>query len=31
MRRKNTQINKIRNEKWEITTKTKEIKGIITD
>jgi hypothetical protein len=31
MRRENTQINKIRNEKGEITTNTKEIQGIIRD
>jgi hypothetical protein len=29
MRRGKTQINKISNEKWEITTNTKEIQGII--
>jgi hypothetical protein len=29
MRRKKTQLNKIRNEKWEITTNTKEIQEII--
>jgi uncharacterized protein YhaN len=29
MRRKKTQINKIRNEKGAITTNTKEIQGII--
>jgi hypothetical protein len=29
--RENTQINKIRNEKGEITTNTKEIQGIIRD
>jgi hypothetical protein len=28
-RRKNTQINKIRNEKWDITTNTNEIQRII--
>jgi hypothetical protein len=31
MRREKTQISKIRNEKGEIKTKTKEIQGIITD
>jgi hypothetical protein len=31
MRREKTQISKIRNEKEEITTNTKEIQGIITD
>jgi hypothetical protein len=31
MRRDKTQINKIRNEKGEITTNTKEIQGIIRD
>jgi hypothetical protein len=31
MRREITQINKIRNEKGEITTNTKEIQGIIRD
>jgi hypothetical protein len=31
MRRKMTQINKIRNGKGEITVKTKEIQGIIRD
>jgi hypothetical protein len=31
MRREKTQINKIRNEKGEITTNTKEIQGIIRD
>jgi hypothetical protein len=31
MRREKTQINKIRNEKEEITTNTKEIQGIIRD
>jgi hypothetical protein len=31
MRMKKTQINKIRNEKVEITTNTKEIEGIIKD
>jgi hypothetical protein len=31
MRKEKTQISKIRNEKWEITTNTKEIQGIITD
>jgi hypothetical protein len=31
MRMKKTQINKIRNEKMEITTNTKEIEGIIKD
>jgi hypothetical protein len=31
MRRKNTQISKIRNEKGEITKNTKEIQGIIRD
>jgi hypothetical protein len=31
MRRKKTQISKIRNEKGEITTKTKEIQKIIRD
>jgi hypothetical protein len=31
MRRENTQISKIRNEKGEITTNTKEIQGIIRD
>jgi hypothetical protein len=30
-RRKNTQINKIRNVKGEITTNTKKIQGIIRD
>jgi hypothetical protein len=30
MRREKTQINKIRNEKGEITTNTKEIQKIIT-
>jgi hypothetical protein len=30
MRREKTQINKIRNEKGEITTKTTEIHGIIS-
>jgi hypothetical protein len=30
-RRKKTHISKIRNEKWEITTNTKEIQGIIRD
>jgi hypothetical protein len=29
MRKEKTQINKIRNEKWEITTNTKEIQEII--
>jgi hypothetical protein len=29
--RKKTQINKIRNEKGDITTNTKEIQGIIRD
>jgi hypothetical protein len=31
MKREKTQISKIRNEKGEITTNTKEIKGIIVD
>jgi hypothetical protein len=31
MRRKKTQISKIRNKKGEITTKTKKIHGIIKD
>jgi hypothetical protein len=31
MRREKTQINKIRNEKGEIITTTKEIQGIIRD
>jgi hypothetical protein len=31
MRRDKTQISKIRNAKWEITTNTMEIKEIITD
>jgi hypothetical protein len=31
MRREKTQISKIRNSKWEITTNTTEIQGIITD
>jgi hypothetical protein len=31
MRREKTQINKIRNEKGEITTNTNEIQGIIRD
>jgi hypothetical protein len=31
MRREKTQIRKIRNEKGEITTNTKEIQGIIRD
>jgi hypothetical protein len=31
MRREKTQISKIRNEKGEITTNTKEIQGIIGD
>jgi hypothetical protein len=31
MRKENTQISKIRNEKGEITTYTKEIQGIIRD
>jgi hypothetical protein len=31
MRREKTQISKIRNEKGEITTNTKEIQGIIRD
>jgi hypothetical protein len=31
MRRERTEISKIRNEKGEITTNTKEIKGIIVD
>jgi hypothetical protein len=31
MRRKRTQINKIKNEKGEITTNTKKIWGIIRD
>jgi hypothetical protein len=31
MRRENTQISKIRNEKEEITTNTKNIQGIIRD
>jgi hypothetical protein len=31
MRREKTKINKIRNEKWEITINTKEIQGIISD
>jgi hypothetical protein len=31
MRRKKTQISKIRNEKGEITTNTEEIQGIIRD
>jgi hypothetical protein len=31
MRMENTQINKIRNEKGEITTNIKEIQGIIRD
>jgi hypothetical protein len=31
MREEKTQINKIRNEKGEITTNTKEIQGIIGD
>jgi hypothetical protein len=31
MRREKTQINKIRNEKGELTTNTKEIQGIIMD
>jgi hypothetical protein len=31
MRREKTQINKIRNEKGEITANTKEIQGIIRD
>jgi hypothetical protein len=31
MRREKNQISKIRNEKWEITTKTKEMQGIIRD
>jgi hypothetical protein len=30
-KRENTQINKIGNEKWEITTSSKEIQGIIRD
>jgi hypothetical protein len=31
MRREKTQISKIRNQKGEITTNTKEIQGIIRD
>jgi hypothetical protein len=31
MKRENIQISIIRNEKWEITTNTKEIQGIIKD
>jgi hypothetical protein len=31
MRREETQISKIRNAKWEITTNTTEIQGIIRD
>jgi hypothetical protein len=31
MKREKTQISKIRNEKWEITTNTKEIQEIIRD
>jgi hypothetical protein len=31
LRRKKTKTSKIRNEKWEITTNTKEIHGIIRD
>jgi hypothetical protein len=31
MRREKTQISKIRNSKWEITTHTTEIQGIIRD
>jgi hypothetical protein len=31
MRREKTQISKIRNEKWKITTNIKEIQGIIRD
>jgi hypothetical protein len=31
MRRKKTQINKLRNERREIATRTKEIQGIIRD
>jgi hypothetical protein len=31
MRREKTQINKIGNEKWEITTNNNEIQGIIRD
>jgi translation elongation factor EF-G len=31
MRREKTQISKIRNAKWEITTNTTEIQGIIRD
>jgi hypothetical protein len=31
MRREKTQISKIRNEKWKITTNVKEIQGIIRD
>jgi hypothetical protein len=31
MRREKTQISKIRNEKGELTTSTKEIQGIIRD
>jgi hypothetical protein len=29
MRREKTQISRIRNEKWEITTNTMEMQGII--
>jgi hypothetical protein len=29
MRRENTQISKIRNEKREVTTNTKEVQGIL--
>jgi hypothetical protein len=31
MRKEKTQISKIRNEEWEITTNSKEIQGIIRD
>jgi hypothetical protein len=31
MRRENSQISKLRNENWEITTNTTEIQGIIRD
>jgi hypothetical protein len=31
MKKKKTQINKIRNEKWEIAPNNKEIQGIIRD
>jgi hypothetical protein len=31
MRRENTQLNKIRNKRVEITTNTKDIQGIIRD